>query len=328
MRILIIGAAGMVGQKLLRRILSGDSQFSTSCEIHLYDVIPAHKPVGAEQATVLVGNIAEPPQAQKLADIKADVIFHLASIVSGEAELEFEKGWQVNMAGTWNLLEALKRNHEASDGQYRPKIIFTSSIAVFGAPFPEKISDEFFCTPQTSYGAQKAIVELLLSDYSRKGFVDGVSIRLPTICVRPGKPNLAASSFFSGIIREPLNGVQAILPVSEDVRHWHASPRSAARFLTHAAGLDLARLENRRALNMPGVSCTVGEQIEALRSIAGNDVVKLIKSEPDERIAQIVAGWPRNFEAKRAIELGFESESDFKDIIKIYREDDLPASAT
>ena len=246
------------------------------------------------------------------------------TIVSGEAETDFEKGWQINMSGAWALLEALRKHHEQSDGAYRPKMIFTSSIAVFGAPFPDKIHDEFFCTPQTSYGAQKAIVELLLSDYSRKGFVDGLSIRLPTICVRPGKPNLAASSFFSGIIREPLNGVEAVLPVSDEVRHWHASPRSAARFLTHAAGLDLTPLGARRALNMPGVSCTVAEQIEALRSVAGNDVVKLIKPQLDDRIVQIVAGWPRDFDPQRARALGFESESDFEEIIRIYLEDDLP----
>ena len=327
MRVLIMGGAGMVGQKLLRRIISGQSGLASVSEIFLHDIVSARIPEGADNCTVMVGNVADPAEAQKLADLKPDLIFHLASIVSGEAELEFEKGWQINMSGAWSLLEALRHHHQASGGSYRPKIIFTSSIAVFGAPFPEKISDEFFCTPQTSYGAQKTIVELLLSDYSRKGFVDALSIRLPTICVRPGKPNLAASSFFSGIIREPLNGVEAILPVKDDVRHWHASPRSAARFLTHAASLDLAPLGSRRSLNMPGVSCTVAEQIEALRSVAGNDVVKLIKPELDDRIVQIVAGWPRNFDPQRARDLGFESEADFEEIIRIYLEDDLPLAS-
>lgn len=327
MRVLIMGGAGMVGQKLLRRIMAGQSGLASVSEIYLHDIVSARVPDEAENCTVMVGNVADPAEAQKLADLKPDLIFHLASIVSGEAELEFEKGWQINMSGAWSLLEALRHHHESSGGSYRPKIIFTSSIAVFGAPFPEKISDEFFCTPQTSYGAQKTIVELLLSDYSRKGFVDALSIRLPTICVRPGKPNLAASSFFSGIIREPLNGVEAILPVQDDVRHWHASPRSAAKFLTHAASLDLAPLGSRRSLNMPGVSCTVAEQIEALRSVAGNDVVKLIKPELDDRIVQIVAGWPRDFDPQRARDLGFESEADFEEIIRIYLEDDLPAAS-
>ena len=327
MRVLIMGAAGMVGQKLLTRILSGELGIAESSELYLHDIVPAHVPAGADGCTVLVGNVADSAEAQKLADLKPDLIFHLASIVSGEAELEFEKGWQINMSGAWSLLEALRGHHDRSGGSYRPKLIFTSSIAVFGAPFPAKIKDEFFCTPQTSYGAQKAIVELLLSDYSRKGFIDALSIRLPTICVRPGKPNLAASSFFSGIIREPLNGVEAILPVSDDVRHWHASPRSAARFLTHAATLDLETLDGRRALNMPGVSCTVAEQIEALRSVAGNDVVKLIKPELDDRIVKIVAGWPRDFQTDRAHTFGFESESNFEQIIRIYLEDDLPKAS-
>ena len=327
MRVLIMGAAGMVGQKLLTRILSGKSGIAKSSELYLHDIVPAHVPAGADGCSVLVGNVADSAEAQKLADLKPDLIFHLASIVSGEAELEFEKGWQINMSGAWSLLEALRGHHDRSGGSYRPKLIFTSSIAVFGAPFPAKIKDEFFCTPQTSYGAQKAIVELLLSDYSRKGFIDALSIRLPTICVRPGKPNLAASSFFSGIIREPLNGVEAILPVSDDVRHWHASPRSAARFLTHAATLDLETLDSRRALNMPGVSCTVAEQIEALRSVAGNDVVKLIKPELDDRIVKIVAGWPRDFQTDRAHTFGFESESNFEQIIRIYLEDDLPKAS-
>ena len=153
--------------------------------------------------------------------------------------------------------------------------------------------------------------------------MDGMSIRLPTVCVRPGKPNLAASSFFSGIIREPLNGVEALLPVSDEVRHWHASPRSAAGFLTHAAGLDFNRLEGRRSLNMPGLSCTVAEQIEALRSLAGEKVVSLIKPQADEHIIKIVAGWPRNFTAARATALGFSSEKSFTDIIKVYLDDDF-----
>jgi len=324
MRVLIMGAAGMVGQKLLNRIQTGQSGLDAVSKIYLHDMVPANQIAGVAESEVLVGNIADSQEMQKLADLKADVIFHLASVVSGEAETNFEKGWQVNMAGTWAFLEALRGHHEASQQSYRPKVIFTSSIAVFGAPFPDKIYDEFLNAPQTSYGAQKAVLELLISDYSRKGFMDGISIRLPTICVRPGKPNLAASSFFSGIIREPLNGVEAILPVSDDVRHWHASPRSAARFLTHAAQMDLSQLGSRRALSMPGVSCTVAEQIEALRKIAGNDVVRLIKPQLDDHIVSIVAGWPRNFDTERALSLGFESEKSFEEIIQIYLDDDLP----
>jgi nucleoside-diphosphate-sugar epimerase len=200
--------------------------------------------------------------------------------------------------------------------------VFTSSIAVFGAPFPEKIGDDFFTTPLTSYGTQKAICELLLSDYSRRGFFDGIAIRLPTICVRPGKPNLAASGFFSNIIREPLKGEPAVLPVEDDVRHHHASPRAAVGFLLHAASLDLTKLGARRALTMPGVSVTVAEQIEALRRIGGDKAVALIRRQPDETICRIVAGWPRQFDARRAEALGFAAETDFDAIIRAHVEDE------
>jgi len=201
--------------------------------------------------------------------------------------------------------------------------VFTSSIAVFGAPFPEAIGDEFFTTPLTSYGTQKAIDELLLADYSRRGFLDGIGIRLPTICIRPGKPNKAASGFFSNILREPLAGHEAVLPVSEDVRHWHASPRAAVGFLLHAATLDTAPLGARRNLTMPGLSATVGEQIAALRRIAGERAVALIRREPDPVIAGIVAGWPRNFDARRAESLGFRAERSFDEIIRVHIEDEL-----
>ncbi len=207
---------------------------------------------------------------------------------------------RINLDGTRMIFDALRREQALSGGAYRPRVVFTSSIAVFGAPFPEKIGDEFFTTPLTSYGTQKAICELLLSDYSRRGFFDGIAIRLPTICVRPGKPNMAASGFFSNIIREPLNGEPAVLPVEDDVRHHHASPRAAIGFLLHAASLDLTKLGARRALTMPGVSVTVAEQIEALRRIGGDKAVALIRREPNETIRRIVAGWPRQFDARRA----------------------------
>jgi D-erythronate 2-dehydrogenase len=202
-------------------------------------------------------------------------------------------------------------------------VVFTSSIAVFGAPFPDAIGDEFFTTPLTSYGTQKAIGELLLADYSRKGFLDGIGIRLPTICIRPGKPNKAASGFFSNILREPLVGQEAVLPVSEDVRHWHASPRAAVGFLVHAAELDLAKLGWRRSLSMPGLSATVGEQIEALRRVAGEGAVKLIRRERDPVIEQIVAGWARNFDTQRAEALGFTAERSFDEIIRVHIDDEL-----
>jgi nucleoside-diphosphate-sugar epimerase len=321
LKVLILGGAGMVGQRLVGQLVANGLADGAISELILHDVVAAAKPEADFPVTGLVGNLADPAEAKKLAGLKPDLIFHLAAIVSGEAEQNFTKGWDINARGTWWLLEALREEYEASNQAYCPKFVFTSSIAVFGAPFPEQITDDFLTAPQTSYGAQKAMTELLISDYSRKGFIDGITIRLPTICVRPGKPNLAASSFFSGIIREPLNGQEAILPVSDTVRHWHASPRSASGFLVHAANLDLTRLGARRALNMPGVSCTVAEQIEALREVAGADVVKLIRHEPDEAIMSIVANWPENFAPERALALGFTAETSFEEIIRIHVEE-------
>lgn len=318
--ILILGGGGMVGQKLARRLLQSDDY--AGANITLFDQA---FPENGVQATQITGNISDPATAQALAARRADVIFHLAAIVSGQAETDFDLGWDVNMMSMWHFLTALRAEHDASDGSYRPRVVFTSSIAVFGGPYPEQIGDEFLSAPQTSYGAQKAICELMVTDFSRKGFIDGLSLRLPTICVRPGKANLAASSFFSGIIREPLNGQEALLPVPDTVRHWHASPRAAAGFLTHAAGLDTDLLEGRRALSLPGVSCTVAEQIEALRRAAGQKAVDLIRVAPDPAVAKIVSGWPRDFAPDRAIALGFKAESSFDEIVQVYIDDDLNA---
>ena len=323
MKVLIIGAAGMLGKKLIQRILDVKFPVHEISELILYDIINAKKPTTDIPIKIFSGDISKIDQAKLLVSEKPSIIYHLASIVSGQAEEEFSKGWNTNARGTWQLLEELRRISETSKGTYKPKIIFTSSIAVFGAPFPDKIGDEFLCAPQTSYGAQKAITEMLISDYSRKGFIDGISIRLPTICVRPGKPNLAASGFFSGIIREPLNNMEAILPVSDQVRHWHASPRSATHFLTHAGNMDLGKLGTRRSLNMPGVSCTVEEQINALRKVAGNDVILKIKRKTNSNITKIVDGWPRNFDPIRATALGFKSENTFEEIINVYLADDF-----
>jgi len=321
MKILIMGGAGMIGQKLLNLILKKEEINNEKIsEITLFDIIDAPYP---QDTNILInstsGDISDEKVSKNLISSKPDIIFHLAAIVSGQAEQEFDLGWNINAKGSWGLFEAIRQQGE----NYCPRLIFTSSIAVFGAPFPEKIPDDFFTTPLTSYGAQKAISELLLADYSRKNMVDGVSIRLPTICVRPGKPNLAASGFFSGIIREPLNGQEAILPVNTDVRHWHATPRAAAGFLIHAAEIDSSKLNDRITLNMPGLSVTVQEQIDALQSVAGSDVVKLIKHQPDPTIQKIVSGWARDFDTRRSIELGFKAETSFEEIIKTYIEDDL-----
>jgi nucleoside-diphosphate-sugar epimerase len=323
LKILVIGAAGMIGRKLMGRLAREGALGGRRIEAaHGVDVV-APAPLAAPFPIVSEAcDIAAPYIPPKLVAGRPDVIFLLASIVSGEAEADFEKGYAINLDGTRMIFEAIRREHVASDGAYRPRLVFTSSIAVFGAPFPEAIGDEFFTTPLTSYGTQKAICELLLADYSRRGFFDGIGIRLPTISVRPGLPNKAASGFFSGIIREPLAGREAVLPVTEAVLHWHASPRSAVGFLIHAATMDLGPLGARRNLTMPGVAVTVGEQIEALRAVAGERAVALIRRERDPVIERIVSGWPTRFDASRARALGFHAEDDFGQIIRAYLEDE------
>ncbi len=314
MRILITGAAGMIGRKLVERLVrDGGLNGRPISELHLHDIVPPHAPdIPGATVSAMTGDLADENAAEWLIAPRPDVIFHLAGIVSGEAEADFEKGYRVNLDGTRALFEAIR---EAGEG-YCPRV-------VFGAPFPETIPDEFHPTPLTSYGTQKLIGEALLADYTRRGIFDGVGIRLPTICVRPGKPNKAASSFFSGIIREPLAGLEAVLPVPRSVVHTHASPRSAVGFLVHAAGLDGAAIGPRRNLTMPGVAVTVGEQIEALGRVAGADAVRLIREEPDETIWAIVKNWPTRFSADRARALGFVAEDSFDAIIRAHIEEEL-----
>ena len=319
MRVLILGAAGMIGRKLAERLAAERTLAGQPLtHLDLVDMVAPPSPSDFEAATCSAADLAAPGALDALLRERPDVIFHLAAIVSGEAEADFQRGYAVNLDGTRMLFEAIR----AIEG-WTPRLVFASSNAVFGGAMPDRIDDDWALTPQTSYGTQKAIGELLLADYSRRGFFDGVGLRLPTICVRPGKPNRAASSFFSGIIREPLAGQEAILPVAETVRHWMASPRSAVHFLIHAAGLETAALEGRPNLTMPGLSVTVGEQIEALRAVAGPRAVSLIRHEPDPIIERIVGGWARGFTARRAQALGFAAESRFEDIIRAYVEDEL-----
>ncbi|MBV8900246.1 MAG: SDR family oxidoreductase [Verrucomicrobia bacterium] len=318
MKVLVIGAAGMLGRKFVEKLAkTGLLARRKVSRLTMADVVAPAAPADPPfEVDAVACDLSTPEAATSLMANRPEFIFHLAAIVSGEAEADFEKGYRINLDGTRYLFEAVRR------AGYSPRLVFTSSIAVFGAPFPEVIGEEFFETPLTSYGTQKAIDELLLADYTRRGFFDGIGIRLPTICVRPGKPNLAASGFYSNIIREPLKGEPAVLPVPEDVRHWFASPRSAVNFLFHAAEIDGTAVGPRRNLTMPGLSATVGEMIESLGRVAGPDRVKLIRRERDPVIERIVGGWARNFDASRAISLGFQAEKNFDEIIRVHIEDE------
>jgi D-erythronate 2-dehydrogenase len=323
MRILVLGAAGMVGARLVARLLRdgrlGDTPITA---IDAFDVVPATLPdPGAVALAVEAGDIADRATVDRLVARRPDVVFHLAAIVSGEAEADFDKGYRINLDGTRFLFEAIRREGNT------PRVVFTSSIGVFGAPYDDPITDTYIPAPLTSYGTQKMIGELLLNDFTRKGFFDGIGIRLPTIVVRPGKPNKAASSFFSGIIREPLAGMDADLPVSEDVRHWVASPSAAVEFLVHGATMDLSQLGPRRCLTMPGLSVTVGEMLAALREVAGDEVANRVKHKPDPVVDKIVEGWPRDFAADRATAAGFRADSDFQSIIRAHIADEKARNA-
>ena len=316
MRVLVTGAAGMIGRKLVARICgTGGIGGRAVSAAMLTDIVMPDVPAAAFPVICDACDFSAAGEAERLAAFKPDIVFHLAAIVSGEAEADFAKGLRINLDGTRALFFAL-----AATGA--PRVVFASSIAVFGGPYPDVIPDDFHTVPQTSYGMEKLSGEVLLADLSRRGMLDGVALRLPTICVRPGKPNAAASGFFSGIIREPLKGETAILPVPRDVVHTHASPRSAVGFLLHAATMETSTMGARRAVTLPGVAVSVAEQIAALRAIAGEAAASRIVEKPDAMIGRIVAGWPTRFVARRARDLGFSAEQTFEEIILAHVEDE------
>lgn len=317
--VLISGGGGMIGQKIAQQLSGEGLGGKPVSKVTLFDLfIPED---GAPHDAAMKGGLDDAALLQSAIDDRPDVIFHLAAGVSGECEQDFDLGWNVNVRHFQNMLEQIRAAHLV-DG-YCPRLIFASSAAVYGGPVPDIIGDDFHTAPQSSYGAQKVVGEMMVADYARKGFMEGMSLRLPTITVRPGKPNAAASSCFSGIMREPLNGEVAPLPLPESTVHMHASPRAAAGFFRHAAVMDLDTLQGVRGLVPPSYSCTIEEQIEALRDVAGNDAVALIKREPNPMVEKIVAGWPKGFSGDRARALGFKAESSYKDILQVYIDDYL-----
>ena len=322
MKVLITGGAGFLGQKLAKQLLArgslkdSDGVDQKIDKLLLVDVVEAND-FGDQRVKVIAGDISNPELMQQLITTEVQSIFHLAAIVSGQAEADFELGMWINLDAARLLLETCR------SAGHKPKIVFTSSVAVYGGALPEMVLDATALNPQSSYGAQKAICELLLNDYTRKGFVDGRVLRLPTISVRPGAPNKAASSFASGIIREPLNGKPSICPVSPDLRIWLLSPRYAIESLIAGHDLHSSVLGLNKSINLPGVSVTVGQMIESLRKISGDQVAARISVEPDSKVEAIVRSWPGAWDASRAKSLGLKADSNFESIIKAYIEDDL-----
>ncbi|MEQ9325828.1 MAG: SDR family oxidoreductase [Rhodospirillales bacterium] len=321
MHILVTGAGGMIGRKFVAALARGEGPARID-RLTLTDIVAPTAPEGIGCPVECIGaDFTGEGVAERLVAGKPDLIVHLAAVVSGEAEADFDKGYRVNLDGTRGLLEAIRLTPDRGD--WKPRFLFTSSVATFGGPYPASIPDDFINSPQNSYGVQKVIGEMLLSDYTRRGFIDGIGLRLPTICIRPGAPNKAASGFFSGILREPLQGREAVLPVDESIRHWFSSPRAAVGYLLRAAVMESTPIGDRRTLNLPGLSATIGDEIEALRRAAGDAAVKLIRREPDPAIRAIVSSWPERFDATRARALGFVAEQSFDEIIRVFIEDEL-----
>ena len=319
MNVLITGGAGFLGQRLASALLErGSLSAGEGLEpiegITLLDVT-APPPSADPRIRPLVGDISDRSVLERAIDAGTTSVFHLAAIVSGMAEADFDLGMRINVEGTRQLLEVCR------SVAARPRLVFTSSVAVFGGALPPTVLDTTAVNPQTSYGVQKAIGELLVSDYSRRGFVDGRALRLPTISVRPGRPNAAASSFASGVIREPLNGEEAVCPVGPDARMWLLSPSAVIESLIHAHDLPSARFGATRTLNLPGLSVTAGDMVAALGRVAGAGVARLVRWERDERIARMVDGWPGAFDAERARAMGFLGDESFEGIIRAYMEE-------
>ena len=322
MEVLITGGAGFLGSKLARQLLARGTLAGPSGQPEKISRITLLDQVAAQgfddpRIAVMTGDAADAAVIAKALTPSVQSVFHLAAVVSGEAESDFDLGMRINLDATRILLEQARKNGN------RPRVVFTSSVAVFGGDLPPKVLDTTPATPQGSYGAQKAMCELMVTDYSRKGFVDGRSLRLPTVTVRPGKANKAASSFASGIIREPLNGVVSICPVPPDTKVWALSPRSTVHNLVHAHELDNAAFGSAGAVNLPGLTTTVGEMVAAMGRVAGAETMKLVEWKEDPAILKLVRTWPGDFVTARAEKMGFVHDANFDEVVKAYMEEEL-----
>ncbi|MBX2856927.1 MAG: SDR family oxidoreductase [Rhodobacteraceae bacterium] len=319
MHVAIIGAAGFLGRKLTTALLArGQLRGAALSQLTLADVVAPDTPNGATiPVQCETTDIATPEDIARAIPSGVDVVFHLAAIVSGQAEAEFDTGLRVNLAGPLNIFQRCRALGTT------PMVVYASSVAVYGGDMPTPIEDLTILNPQTSYGAQKAIGELLLTDFSRKGFLDGRGLRLPTVTIRPGKPNKAASSFMSSIFREPLQGQPANCPVSPDYPVWLSAPRNTVHNLLHAAELEAAELGTDRCLGLPGMTATIGEMVEAMRRVAGDEPVSRITWERDPELERIVLGWKAHFSPNRARRLGFVEDRNFEDNVRWFLEDDI-----
>ena len=320
MRVVVTGAAGFLGRRLIAQLLqrgisTGRDGTPAAIErIFAFDRVVADE-LRDPRVTFITGDVGDPSQIARVIDGQVSSIFHLAAIVSGEAEQDFDTGMRINIDATRAIMERIR---SVAPGA---KLVITSSVAVFGGALPPVVPDTHVWSPQSSYGTQKAVADLLLADYSRRGFLDGRSLRMPTIVVRPGKPNQAASSFASGIIREPLHGNEAICPVSADTVLWLMSPQQAVRNILHGHDLPAARLGRDRVLNMPGLSITVADMLRALRQVGGEAAAELVRMRPDPKIGNIVNSWPGCFSAELALRLGFTHDADFATVIEAFLAD-------
>jgi len=318
MHIAVTGAAGFLGQRLIRQLLDrGALRGQAITRLTLLDQVEAEVPGGSGVEVVSQSrDITAAGAFDDMLDARPDVIYHLAAVVSSAAEADLDLGLAVNLDATRALLEGCRRRDLRTT-----RLIMASSVAAYGGELPETLDDMTALHPQNSYGTQKAMCELLINDYSRRGLVDGLVLRLPTIVIRPGRPNAAASSFASSIMREPLNGEEAICPVPNDLELFVMSPGKVVEALVHGAEVDGAALGPFRALMLPGITVSVAEMIDTLREVAGSQAVERIRHEPDTQIQTIVGGWPTRFHTRRADALGFARDRDFRDILQAFQEE-------